>query len=332
MGDLELTTYLNSIGRIPLLSADQEVTLARAIQRRRQLLDQRCDRTLEEWAISLGLTCDQLDKTLAKGERARDKLVEANLRFVVSKARNMSSNDPRFSLDNLISLGNRGLIEAAERFDPTKGYRFTSYASWWIFKYQVRAQYEQLIRRTSGQADLEKRIKKAAEQLNRQGDAVSWDAIASLINERHPSAKATAAKVERAAQSVPRPVALETAADLEGQDPWDTVDPEWGDDFGQDTISTWRIGDAVPRDFAAGRRNAGHGTGQKRSGSSVQGRKRKRSVQSGAVAATGRKQPVRLSDPKRPKSGSLGIACGSRHRNVDSKASGANRAKRDPAK
>jgi RNA polymerase nonessential primary-like sigma factor len=92
------TAYLNEIGLIPLLNAEQEVALGRAVQ-----------------SGDLG---------------ARQRLIEANLRLVVSAARNYAGRGVPW-LD-LIAEGNLGLIRAAEKFDPERGFRFSTYAMWWI--------------------------------------------------------------------------------------------------------------------------------------------------------------------------------------------------------
>ena len=103
--DDPVKTYLKEIGRVPLLSADEEAELARAAQ--------------------------------AGGEEARRRLSEANLRLVVSVAKRYAGRGLPF-LD-LIQEGNLGLIKAVEKFDYTKGYKFSTYATWWIRQAITRA-------------------------------------------------------------------------------------------------------------------------------------------------------------------------------------------------
>ncbi len=128
--------YLKQIGRVPLLNAEQEVQLARRIEgglyaaeRLRQLVE------ADEGIGSL--VRRDLDWVSRDGKRAREELVEANLRLVVSIAKRYSGNGMAF-LD-LIQEGNLGLIHAVEKFDYAKGYKFSTYATWWIRQAIARA-------------------------------------------------------------------------------------------------------------------------------------------------------------------------------------------------
>lgn len=119
--DQSLTDYLNKIGKIPLLTPVQEIELGCKIQKMIILLDSgRNDFTKEEKII------------IRIGEKAKKHMVEANLRLVVSVARKYSKNAAHMKILDLIQEGNCGLIRAAEKFDPARGYRFTTYAYWWI--------------------------------------------------------------------------------------------------------------------------------------------------------------------------------------------------------
>jgi len=129
--------YLRQIGRVPLLTAAQEVTLARAVEA--GVLARERRETLEPYG-SARLRGD-LSEVVARGERAKDHLVEANLRLVVSIAKRYSGFG--INLLDLIQEGNLGLIRAVEKFDYARGFKFSTYASWWIRQGISRAVAEQ---------------------------------------------------------------------------------------------------------------------------------------------------------------------------------------------
>ena len=105
--------YLQEIARYPLLSKDQEIMLSRVIQ---------------EWQTAEDPTPTQVKK----GLRARDKMIKSNLRLVVSIAKRYSNRAKRMAFLDLVQEGNIGLTIAVERFDPYRGYRFSTYSYWWI--------------------------------------------------------------------------------------------------------------------------------------------------------------------------------------------------------
>ena len=109
--------YLKEIGRVPLLSADEEILLAQQIE--------------------AGAKDDASYKEMKAGEKAKQKLIDANLRLVVSIAKRYVGRGMLF-LD-LIQEGNLGLIKAVDKFDYTKGYKFSTYATWWIRQAITRA-------------------------------------------------------------------------------------------------------------------------------------------------------------------------------------------------
>ncbi|HEX9889243.1 MAG TPA: RNA polymerase sigma factor [Nitriliruptorales bacterium] len=117
--------YLNEIGQVSLLSAEEEVDLAKRVEAGRQAA-----RLLDS---ELPLTPDvrvKLRRMERNGEQAKAHLVEANLRLVVSIAKRY--NGRGLTLPDLIQEGNLGLIRAVEKFDFTRGYKFSTYATWWI--------------------------------------------------------------------------------------------------------------------------------------------------------------------------------------------------------
>ena len=127
-----LDKYLTEISRIPMISTDEEVALAQAIHGGGK-----------------------------KGAAAKDKLVKANLRFVVSVAKQYQNQGVPFI--DLISEGNIGLITAAEKFDETRGFKFISYAIWWIRQsiLQSIADYSNIVRRPQSQIAISNKIKNA---------------------------------------------------------------------------------------------------------------------------------------------------------------------------
>ena len=128
--------YLKEIGKVPLLTADQEVELATAMTAGREA-QARMDEAEENGETLSDEELTQLKKAIKAGERAKQQLAEANLRLVVSIAKRYVGRGMLF-LD-LIQEGNLGLIKAVEKFDYTKGYKFSTYATWWIRQAITRA-------------------------------------------------------------------------------------------------------------------------------------------------------------------------------------------------
>src|SRR6187200_430109 len=128
--------YLQEISKIPMITPEEETTLAQRIK--------------------MG------------DQRALDKLVQANLRFVVSVAKQYQHQG--LSLSDLINEGNLGLIKAAQRFDETKGFKFISYAVWWIRQSILQALAEQarIVRLPLNKVGLTNRIQKAFSQLEQE--------------------------------------------------------------------------------------------------------------------------------------------------------------------
>jgi len=116
--------YLREIGRVPLLDADEEVHLADAIRQ-----GQEARKTLRRGKLD-PKTRRTLDESIHSGEQAKARMAEANLRLVVSVAKRYAGRG--MSLLDLIQEGNIGLLHAVEKFDPTKGFKFSTYGTWWI--------------------------------------------------------------------------------------------------------------------------------------------------------------------------------------------------------
>lgn len=178
--------YLRDIGRIPLLTKEEEITLARQVQMVQSLhhlktenafipkiseyikvmsvydsLQKRCNQSVileklgqqlnlspvklqkiilqgkQKWASLASLSVEELDKTLALGVKAKQKMINANLRLVVSIAKKYQNRG--LELLDLIQEGTLGLEKAVEKFDYTKGYHFSTYSYWWIRQGMTRA-------------------------------------------------------------------------------------------------------------------------------------------------------------------------------------------------
>ncbi|MGN6472706.1 MAG: sigma-70 family RNA polymerase sigma factor, partial [Mycobacteriales bacterium] len=122
--------YLTDIGRVALLTAEQEVELAKRIEAGLYAQEKIRRADAKEIAkIPVKMRRD-LQAIAADGARARNHLLEANLRLVVSLAKRYQGKG--LTLLDLIQEGNIGLVRAVEKFDYTKGYKFSTYATWWI--------------------------------------------------------------------------------------------------------------------------------------------------------------------------------------------------------
>jgi len=146
ISDIDLVrSYLRDIGRVPLLSHEQEITLGRQVQDLMGLenLESQLESDLGEkpdisfFAERAGISTIQLKKKLKSGKRAKERMVAANLRLVVSVAKKYTKRN--MELLDLIQEGTIGLVRGVEKFDPTRGYKFSTYAYWWIRQGITRA-------------------------------------------------------------------------------------------------------------------------------------------------------------------------------------------------
>ena len=118
--------YLDAIAKTPLLSAEEEVQLAHAIEAglfAREILD-------GNETTSTDATRKELEQLVELGDQAMQRFIKANLRLVVSVARKYGR--AQMPLLDLVQEGNTGLIRAVEKFDYTKGFKFSTYATWWV--------------------------------------------------------------------------------------------------------------------------------------------------------------------------------------------------------
>jgi len=155
--------YLHEISRTPLLDAVQEVDLSKAIEA--GLL---AEQLLEEENLPKRMKRDELETVKREGARAKDLFIRANLRLVVSIARRyVRSGMPML---DLIQEGNTGLVRAVEKFDYVKGYKFSTYATWWIRQAISRAiaQQERTVRLPVHLVEDVNRMRNVTRQLTRE--------------------------------------------------------------------------------------------------------------------------------------------------------------------
>ncbi len=249
-----LRLYLQDIGRVDLLTSEEEVTLSRQVQQREKLLVQERDLStrhaairvlldleelqlreanqvshwptrqewaraaalpLEElnhqlnegytlWAEEVGLEAKELQRRLRDGRRARDRMIQANLRLVVAVAKKYQQRG--MELLDLVQEGTLGLERAVEKFDPTRGFRFSTYAYWWIRQGITRAIATQsrTIRLPVHVTEKLNRIKRVQQEIAAEkGRLASVSDLAKELGLSEETVRQTLARV-------PRSISLET--------------------------------------------------------------------------------------------------------------------------
>ncbi len=195
--DDSISLYLKEIGRVSLLTAAEEVDLAKRMERG-ELAKERLDEGVED-----PVEYEQLLWEIRDGERAQEHLIKANSRLVVSVAKKYVGRGVPF-LD-LIQEGNIGLIRAVNKFDYTRGYKFSTYATWWIRQAVTRAIADQgrTIRVPVHMYEQINRLTRASRQLVQElGRDPTTEEIADVL-------EVTAKKVEQVIRVSQRPLSLE---------------------------------------------------------------------------------------------------------------------------
>jgi len=256
--------YLQDIGRVDLLSHEEELTLARLVQRRERLLRERqalggdtpglaqlialeearqrlashlghwprvqqwaerVDLTVPDlrtalrtgqdaWAARIGISVAELKQALHQGRRARDRMIQANLRLVVAVAKKYQQRG--MELLDLVQEGTLGLERAVEKYDPTRGFRFSTYAYWWIRQGITRAIATQsrTIRLPVHVTEKLNRIKKAQRQIaSEQGRIASVADLAKELGLSEDVVRLTLMRVPRS-ESLDTKVGREQDTDL----------------------------------------------------------------------------------------------------------------------
>lgn len=212
VSDDSVKMYLKEIGTIPLLSMAEEVELAKMIERGEELeryvkvleLELGTDPTLDQVAEKMGITLSEVKDIRRRSHECTKKLTRANLRLVVSIAKKYVGRGMLF-LD-LIQEGNLGLIRAVEKFDHKKGYKFSTYATWWIRQAITRAIADQArtIRIPVHMVETINRFKKVSRRLSQElGRKPSEEEIAKEM-------EVTVEKFRDIVKVAQEPISLET--------------------------------------------------------------------------------------------------------------------------
>jgi len=207
-----IRVYLQEIGRIRLLRPDEEIELARKIADLLELEEKAAEFEADkghfpdtkEWAGIFDMPLIKFRRRLMLGRRAKEKMVQSNLRLVVSIAKKYMNRG--LSFQDLIQEGSLGLIRAAEKFDHEKGYKFSTYATWWIRQAITRAIADQsrTIRLPVHLYETISRIKKTTKTLSQEfGRKPTEEEIAE-------SMEMTIEKLRFIAKSAQLPISLET--------------------------------------------------------------------------------------------------------------------------
>ena len=192
-----MALYLREIGRVPLLTAADEVRLSQAIERGRAAAER-----LGEQTVSTAER-DELEALVHEGDVARASLADANLRLVVSVARRYSNRG--VPLIDLIQEGNLGLLRAVEKFDWRRGFKFSTYATWWIRQAVSRAIADdaRTIRIPVHLYDVVNRMARVSSQLHQELGREPTEAEIGAALQLSPE------RVRELSQVLPQPVSLD---------------------------------------------------------------------------------------------------------------------------
>jgi RNA polymerase primary sigma factor len=225
--------YLREIGRHPLLTAEEEVSLAKRIEAGKLAQDKLDDGTLTDLDEQ-----DRLENLILDGKRAQDQLAQSNLRLVVSVAKRYIGRG--LSFQDLIQEGNVGLLRAVEKFDHTLGFKFSTYATWWIRQAISRAIADQartiripvhMVETINRQLRTQRRLQQVlgreptAEEValemeflepdDARAVRMAWDDEADLDFELKRKVERAAAKVQRIQRLSQEPISIDTPVGTE---------------------------------------------------------------------------------------------------------------------
>jgi RNA polymerase primary sigma factor len=195
-----LTLYLQEIGRVPLLTGAAEVELAKAIEAGNEAAER-----LHDGVHRSPDDLERLADIIDRGNEARRRLVESNLRLVVSVARRYMNRG--IALGDLIQEGNIGLMRAVEKFDYRRGFKFSTYATWWIRQAVSRAlaDHSRTIRVPVHMVEtINKYVRMSAQLQQDLGREPTFDEVAKVM-------EVPVERVREIVRILPQPISLESA-------------------------------------------------------------------------------------------------------------------------
>lgn len=223
--------YLNLAGRIPLLTAEEELILGRSVQRMQELLQTNPE----------GPYNRQDRAVLHRGRKAKDRMITANMRLVGSISRKYFRRCEHLSHEDLMQEGTFGLIRAVEKFDPTRGYRFSTYAYWWIRQAMERAivTYDRSIRLPSNAAERIIKLKAWIVSRKPQHGNPTLDQCAEFLGIEREQVRALMQHMNSAcsldarvkSSDAERSSLVDLIADTQGATPWEVLEDDSTDNM-----------------------------------------------------------------------------------------------------
>lgn len=197
-----LDMYFSRIGRYPLLLAEEEVTLAKSVEAglfAEHLLKQIVERALLPEALPHGATIEELQRLQARGKSDHELFINSNLRLVVKIAKGYWISTSSLSLGDLIQEGNVGLGSAINKFDYTKGFKFSTYGMWWI-KQSIRRAISDKSRMIRVPSKIHDQIYKFRKDINERSQQLGrelTDGEITEVTERSPAEVAWLLRIDK---------------------------------------------------------------------------------------------------------------------------------------